>query len=72
MELKEISHEEYLNGLKEEILDYGLLQAIQNRCQEIFETVVFPIHDTEKMYIVEMLNEIEDLVSLVESEKENG
>lgn len=73
IELREITHDEYLNSLKEELKEIGLYKPIHKRCDEIYGE----ISNTDMkrypnfMHVIEMLNEIDDLAFIAEGMKED-
>lgn len=66
--IKAITEKEYKDGLKNEIRQYGLVDSVEKRCDEINDLCHYMRYTTHRS-IQELLVEILDLVKLKEGAK---
>ena len=65
--IKVITEKEYKDGLKNEIRQYGLVDSVEKRCDEINDLCHYMRYITHRS-IQELLVEILDLARVVENE----
>lgn len=63
--IKEITPEEYKKELQDELTQYGLVQTLKFRCDEIAEEInLLNLSYAAKSYIFERLNDIIEIAEL--------